>query len=90
MTTCKFPDCEMLVLSLEICHQLAAKIPAKDDKHGTYPASRERENGTRTNVKSDWIAVNQDTEKTNTNKLCRKKPQFFIFSPRSSNKIKHH
>lgn len=58
MSTCKLTDCARLVLSLEICHELAAKIPAKYDKHGTYSPSQEREDGTRTNVKSDWIAGN--------------------------------
>lgn len=56
MTTCKLTDCARLVLSLETWHELAEKIPAKYDKHGTCPPSQEGEDGTRTNVKSDWIA----------------------------------
>lgn len=42
------------------------------NKHGTYPPSQKRQGGTRTNVKSDYIAGNQGTEKTNTNKVYRK------------------
>jgi len=39
MTASKLTDCARLVQALHTCCKWAAKIPAEEDKRGTYPSS---------------------------------------------------